>query len=319
MSTVIVALIPNGLVLSIALAYALGAVRMLGKGMLIQQGNAVESLSNVDVLCTDKTGTLTSNVIRVHDAAAARARPQQELERLLGVYAATTTDVNRTAAALQDAYPAEAVRGRRRGALLVAAQVERPGVRRRRTTGPTSSAPRGAGAGADGRGWAADRATRPTSPRERRAADARRRAESTRRRGRRPDWRAQAEAWAEQGLRVLLFAGRPEALAFGEPSRPPLPAGLAPLGLVCLSDELRPHVQRDAGRVRRGRHRPQDHLRRQTPHTVASLAAAGGAALEPAGAASATTSTAVSGAELDGRWTATPSPTPPSRPPSSAA
>ena len=53
MSTVVVALIPNGLVLSIALAYALGAVRMLGRGMLIQQGNAVESLSNVDVLCTD--------------------------------------------------------------------------------------------------------------------------------------------------------------------------------------------------------------------------------------------------------------------------
>jgi cation-transporting ATPase E len=42
---------------------------------------------------------------------------------------------------------------------------------------------------------------------------------------------------------VLLFAGRPEALAFGEPSRPQLPAGLVPLGLVCLSDELRPHVR----------------------------------------------------------------------------
>src|SRR5665647_3368372 len=51
MSTVILALVPNGLVLSTALTYALGAVRLLGKGMLVQQFNAVESLSNVDVLC----------------------------------------------------------------------------------------------------------------------------------------------------------------------------------------------------------------------------------------------------------------------------
>ena len=53
MSTVVLALIPNGLVLSIALTYALGAMRLLGKNMLVQQFNAVESLSNVDVLCTD--------------------------------------------------------------------------------------------------------------------------------------------------------------------------------------------------------------------------------------------------------------------------
>ncbi len=63
---------------------------MLGKGMLIQQANAVESLSNVDVLCTDKTGTLTSNVIRVHELLPLEAG-EAELERLLGVYAATTT------------------------------------------------------------------------------------------------------------------------------------------------------------------------------------------------------------------------------------
>ena len=64
MSTVILALIPNGLVLTIALTYALGAVRLLGKDVLVQQFNAVETLSNVDVLCTDKTGTLTSGVDR---------------------------------------------------------------------------------------------------------------------------------------------------------------------------------------------------------------------------------------------------------------
>jgi magnesium-transporting ATPase (P-type) len=103
MSTVVVALIPNGLVLSIALAYALGAVRMLGKGMLIQQANAVESLSNVDVLCTDKTGTLTSNVITLHEMTPVDGA-EEDLEILLGDYAATTTDVNRTVEALARAY-----------------------------------------------------------------------------------------------------------------------------------------------------------------------------------------------------------------------
>ena len=83
MSTVIVALIPNGLILAIALGYAVGAVRMAGKGALIQQANAVESLSNVDVLCTDKTGTLTTNAIRFEALEPLKA-DEAELERAAG-------------------------------------------------------------------------------------------------------------------------------------------------------------------------------------------------------------------------------------------
>ena len=59
--TLLVGLVPNGLFVSIAIAYALGAVRIVRYGALVQQSNAVESLSNVDVLCLDKTGTLTAN------------------------------------------------------------------------------------------------------------------------------------------------------------------------------------------------------------------------------------------------------------------
>ena len=92
MSTVIVALVPNGLILAIALAYALGAVRMAGKGALIQQANAVESLSHVDVLCTDKTGTLTTNNIKMDELlplgdGASRRRPRS---RMRGGSSATT-------------------------------------------------------------------------------------------------------------------------------------------------------------------------------------------------------------------------------------
>ncbi len=60
-AAVIAGLIPNGLIFMIVLAYALGAVRIAQGGVLVQQSNAVESLSNVTGFCTDKTGTLTTN------------------------------------------------------------------------------------------------------------------------------------------------------------------------------------------------------------------------------------------------------------------
>src|SRR5665811_2305092 len=106
MSTVVLALIPNGLVLSIALTYALGAMRLLGKDMLVQQFNAVESLSNIDVLCTDKTGTLTSGVIKLEETLALGAE-QGRVAQLLGAFSASTTDANRTIEALREALPAQ--------------------------------------------------------------------------------------------------------------------------------------------------------------------------------------------------------------------
>ena len=66
MAVVIAGLIPNGLLLAIAVAYGLAAVHLAGKGILIQQANAVESLSDVTVLSCDKTGTLTANRLYEH-------------------------------------------------------------------------------------------------------------------------------------------------------------------------------------------------------------------------------------------------------------
>ena len=55
----IVTMIPEGLVLLMSLTFAVGAVRLSRKGMLVQYMNAIESLANVDTVCLDKTGTLT--------------------------------------------------------------------------------------------------------------------------------------------------------------------------------------------------------------------------------------------------------------------
>ena len=73
-ATLLAGLVPNGLFVSIAVAYALGAIRILRFGALVQQANSIESLSHVDVLCLDKTGTLTANRLEVQSVAGLSAR-----------------------------------------------------------------------------------------------------------------------------------------------------------------------------------------------------------------------------------------------------
>ncbi|HEY5168323.1 MAG TPA: HAD-IC family P-type ATPase, partial [Thermoleophilia bacterium] len=211
MSTVILALIPNGLVLSIALTYALGAIRLLGKDVLVQQFNAVESLSNVDVLCTDKTGTLTSGVVTFEELAGLGA-DDARAARLLGAFSASTTDANRTIEALRTAFPAERqpaaheafFSSERKWSGLSFADGEARGTY---VLGAPEILAPALGAGAD--------------------------------------WRGRADEWAARGLRVVMFAGRDKATAFSsDPDAPPvLPADLRALALICFSDELRPGVR----------------------------------------------------------------------------
>jgi cation-transporting ATPase E len=101
-AAVIASLVPQGLFAMITIAYAMGAVRIAGKGALIQQANAVESLSNVSVLCLDKTGTLTANRIRLH-ALRPLGVSEAELRRILGDYVASASSRNRTAGAIAEA------------------------------------------------------------------------------------------------------------------------------------------------------------------------------------------------------------------------
>jgi cation-transporting ATPase E len=110
MAMVIIGIVPNGLFLSISVAYALGAVRMAGKGALVQKFNAIESLSHVDVLCTDKTGTLTANALAV-ESLHPYGMEEGELRRVLGSYIATTSSGNATSAAIRAACAQQAQPG----------------------------------------------------------------------------------------------------------------------------------------------------------------------------------------------------------------
>jgi sodium/potassium-transporting ATPase subunit alpha len=65
MMGIIVANVPEGLLPTMTLALAMGSVRMARKNVLVKSLNAVEALGAADIICTDKTGTLTRNQLAV--------------------------------------------------------------------------------------------------------------------------------------------------------------------------------------------------------------------------------------------------------------
>lgn len=62
---IIIATVPEGLLPTVTLALAMGSKRMASRKALVKNLNAVESLGSVDLICTDKTGTLTQNLMTV--------------------------------------------------------------------------------------------------------------------------------------------------------------------------------------------------------------------------------------------------------------
>lgn len=66
----LVPMVPEGLVLMTSIAFAVGVVRLGRRQCLVNELPAIEGLARVDVVCADKTGTLTENGMRVSDLKA---------------------------------------------------------------------------------------------------------------------------------------------------------------------------------------------------------------------------------------------------------
>ncbi|MCJ1708380.1 HAD-IC family P-type ATPase [Microbacterium sp. VKM Ac-2923] len=98
------AMIPLGLVLMTSIAFAVGAARLAGKKVLVNELPAVEGLARVDVICLDKTGTLTAGEIRFD--AALPLEERSGWQKSLAWYGAAP-DANATAQCLREPFPVD--------------------------------------------------------------------------------------------------------------------------------------------------------------------------------------------------------------------
>ncbi|MFE5289663.1 HAD-IC family P-type ATPase [Nocardia sp. NPDC056611] len=116
MVAALVPMVPEGLVLMTSIAFAVGVVRLGARKCLVQELPAIEGLARVDVVCADKTGTLTENGMRlaeirpVDDSGRAvdpsnDGRAPEELRRVLAALAADDPRPNASVLAIKEALP----------------------------------------------------------------------------------------------------------------------------------------------------------------------------------------------------------------------
>lgn len=98
-AVIILDIVPIALFLLITITYMIAAVRMANSGVLLQNSNSVESMSHVDTVCMDKTGTITTNNL-VFDSAEYFCDPAEGTE-IITVFATCTGSRNRTVKAME--------------------------------------------------------------------------------------------------------------------------------------------------------------------------------------------------------------------------
>lgn len=77
--TLIVVSVPEGLPMSVTLSLALSMRRMLATNNLVRKMHACETMGATTVICTDKTGTLTQNQMRIYETQFAALGKSQQL------------------------------------------------------------------------------------------------------------------------------------------------------------------------------------------------------------------------------------------------
>lgn len=77
--TLIVVAVPEGLPMSVTLSLALNMRRMLSTNNLVRKMHACETMGAITVVCTDKTGTLTQNLMQVHETKFYGLKDEKQL------------------------------------------------------------------------------------------------------------------------------------------------------------------------------------------------------------------------------------------------
>ncbi|MFD5886383.1 HAD-IC family P-type ATPase [Streptomyces sp. NPDC060334] len=101
----IVPMIPEGLVLLTSVAFAIGVIRLGRKQCLVQELPAIEGLARVDVVCLDKTGTLTEGGMDVTELRPLGGADPAYVQKVLGALGESDPRPNASLQAIIDAYP----------------------------------------------------------------------------------------------------------------------------------------------------------------------------------------------------------------------
>jgi cation-transporting ATPase E len=105
--------VPTGLLLGMTVSFAVGAVRVSRSGAIVQDINAVEALNYTDVICLDKTGTITANRLTLQEIVFV---PGAELLRgWLAAFVSESAGDSKTAGALAEALGKESNGARKDG------------------------------------------------------------------------------------------------------------------------------------------------------------------------------------------------------------
>lgn len=200
----LIGMIPEGLYLLTSVAIAASCLKLSRKRVLVQDMNCIETLAHVDVLCVDKTGTITEPTMEVTDVYPLNSErfSYDDIERILAAFYHGEEPDNETARAMGQQF---------------AGETTWRAVKRMAFSSSTKWS--GADFGENGRYVVG-------AP-EFIMGD------------RYDSIRSEAEPWSERGCRVLLLAAYDTAFDDG----PLQSAHVAPIALVFLSNLLRPDAQ----------------------------------------------------------------------------
>lgn len=98
--TVVIGMIPSGMLLLTSLALAVGILRLAKSRTMVRDMYSLEMLARVNVLCLDKTGTITDGRMKVNDSVILNTVGELSLNDIMGSMLASLQDNNQTSIAL---------------------------------------------------------------------------------------------------------------------------------------------------------------------------------------------------------------------------
>lgn len=102
--SVVIGMVPSGLLLLTTVALSVGMIRLAKYNTLVQDMYSLEMLARVNVLCLDKTGTITDGRMRVSDCVLLNNPTEYTVDDILGSMLASLDDNNQTSIALYERF-----------------------------------------------------------------------------------------------------------------------------------------------------------------------------------------------------------------------